>query len=215
MRPYLFLPLVLSLALAGCTPEPPAPPATPSSQTSVTSDAASPAAQTPPLISEASAALSQKALAAYGAGDAPEAMRLTKEALAASGKNYEALALQGLLTAFDGAPEDGAALIEKALALAPNYVQGHYDMAMALKLGGHYEASIRHFQRVLEKDPQNVWSMYGVATNYADMRDKEHALLWLRKAAALDPSEVKDTAARQDHFQWLRGDADFEALVRG
>ena len=148
----------------------------------------------------------------YGKGNGAEALRLAEKALAASPDNYEALALKGLLTAFAGAPEDGAAMIGKALEIYPGYTQGHYDMAMALKLGGHYSESIRHFQKVLEKDPRNAWSMYGIATNYSDMRDKAQALSWLRKAAALEPA-VRETAAEQDHFFWLHGDTEFEAII--
>lgn len=93
-------------------------------------------------------------------------------------------------------------------------MQGSYDLAMALKLGGHYEESIDAFRKVLEADPQNVWSLYGIATNYSDMRDREQALFWLKQAVALAPAEVKPEAAVQDHFQWLHGDAEFDALVR-
>ena len=198
--------LLLSACLAGCAPEKEA--ASPAAQESAISESA------PPVIPADSAALSRQALDVYGEGNGAEALRLAEKALAASPDNYEALALKGLLTAFAGAPEDGAAMIGKALEIYPGYTQGHYDMAMALKLGGHYSESIRHFQKVLEKDPRNAWSMYGIATNYSDMRmrDKAQALSWLRKAAALEPA-VRETAAEQDHFFWLHGDTEFEAII--
>lgn len=196
--------LLLSACLAGCAPEKEAAP--PAAQEAALSESA------PPVIPADSAALSRQALDVYGEGNGAEALRLAEKALAASPDNYEALALKGLLTAFAGAPEDGAAMIGKALEIYPGYTQGHYDMAMALKLSGHYSESIRHFQKVLEKDPQNAWSMYGIATNYSDMRDKAQALSWLRKAAALEPA-VRETAAEQDHFFWLHGDTEFEAII--
>lgn len=87
-------------------------------------------------------------------------------------------------------------------------------MAMAQKLGKHYDESIRYFQKVLDRDPQNTWSWYGIATCYADKRDKPNALKYLQKAIELDPKTVKPQAAAQDHFQWLHGDSDFKSLVK-
>lgn len=214
MKSYVPL-LAVSLLLAGCTTDVPAVPSEPFAPAPVSSAPAPvPTKAVPPAVPEESAQLSREALAAYGAGDSASALRLAEEALAASDVNYEALALKGLIMAFDGAPDEGAALIEQSLALYPDYVQGYYDLAMAQKLGGRYEASIASFRRVLDADPQNVWSLYGIATNYADLRDRERALSYLRQAAALDPAHVKPEAAAQDHFQWLHGDAEFDALVR-
>lgn len=211
---YAALVLASALVLGGCAPEEPAHSSAPQPAPVSSAPAPVPTKAVPPAVPEASAQLSREALAAYGAGDNASALRLAEEALAASDANYEALALQGLITAFDGAPDEGAALIEQSLALYPDYVQGYYDLAMAQKLGGRYEASIASFRRVLDADPQNVWSLYGIATNYADLRDRERALSYLRQAAALDPAHVKPEAAAQDHFQWLHGDAEFDALVQ-
>lgn len=211
---YCALCLVSLLILPGCAPEEPAHSSAPQPAPVSSAPAPVPTKAVPPVIPEAAAQLSREALAAYGAGSNAQALALCEKALAASDANYEALALQGLITAFDGAPDEGAALIEQSLALYPDYVQGYYDLAMAQKLGGRYEASIASFRRVLDADPQNVWSLYGIATNYADLRDRERALAYLRRAAALDPAHVKPEAAAQDHFQWLHGDAEFDALVR-
>lgn len=212
---YAALFLASALVLSGCAPEEPsAPSAAPQLAVKSSAPVPVPTKAVPPAIPEASASLSREALAAYGAGDSARALALCEKALAASKSNYEALALKGLLTAFDSSPEEGAALIGRALALYPDYVQGAYDMAMALKLGGHYEESISYFQRVLAADPQNVWSLYGIATNYADLHDREHALRYLREALRLDRAAVAPEAATQDHFQWLHGDPEFDALVQ-
>lgn len=211
---YCALCLISLLVLPGCAPEEPSYSSAPQPAPVSSAPAPVPTKAVPPAIPEASAQLSREALAAYGAGSNAQALALCEKALAASDANYEALALQGLITAFDGAPDEGTALIEQSLALYPDYVQGYYDLAMAQKLGGRYEASIASFRRVLDADPQNVWSLYGIATNYADLRDRERALSYLRQAATLDPAHVKPEAAAQDHFQWLHGDAEFDALVR-
>lgn len=128
-------------------------------------------------------------------------------------KNYKALSLKGIIQAFDVSPEEGIATIKESLAINPDYVQAFYDMAMAQKLGKHYDESIAYFQKVLAADPKNTWSYYGIATNYADKRDKEHALQYLKKAIDLSPADVKQTAKTQDHFAWLRTDPDFKAMT--
>ena len=131
---YCALCLVSLLVLPGCAPEEPSYSSAPQPVPVSSAPAPVPTKAVPPAVPEASAQLSREALAAYGAGDGASALRLAEEALAASDANYEALALQGLIMAFDGAPDEGTALIERALALYPDYVQGYYDLAMALKL---------------------------------------------------------------------------------
>ncbi len=211
MKLYWALGLASLLLLSGCASDT----EKPASSASSTSSAA-PAASTSaaPEISADSLTLSDQAVKAYGEGDYKRAISLADEALKKDPKNYKALSTKGISLAFSCSPEHGASVIEKALALNPSYVQGFYDMAIAKKLGKHYDESISYFQKVLAADPQNTWSYYGIATNYADKRDKAQALSYLQKAIALDPDHVKPEARTQDHFQWLHGDTDFEALVK-
>ncbi len=202
-----FLAAILALGLSGC-----------GSEKEIQSESAAPppavSAPAAPKISETSEKTFQQALKQYGEGNHEGAMTLVKEALAQDGKNYKALSLQGLLLAFDGRPEEGIASIGKALDIEPKYTQAFFDMAMAQKLGKHYEASISYFQKVLAVDPQNTWSYYGIATNYADMRNKKEALAYLGKAMALDAEHVRPEAMSQDHFAWLRGDPDFQRIIQ-
>lgn len=158
--------------------------------------------------------LYEEALAAYQKGEREAALSLADRALREDPENYKALSLKGLVTAFQSSPEEGIRLVAEALSLQPEYVQGWYDMAMAQKLAGHYDESIRYFQKVLGKDPANTWSYYGISTNYADKRDKAEALRYLKRALELDRNAVRPAAAEQDHFQWLHGDPDFEALLQ-
>ena len=200
--------LLLSACLAGCAPEKEAAP--PAAQESALSESAS------PVIPADSAALSRQALDVYGEGDGAEALRLAEKALAAAPGNYEALALKGLLTAFAGAPEDGAAMIGKALEIYPGYTQGHYDMA--LHTGplrhGHGAETGRPLQRIDPAFPKSPRK--GPAECVVHVRHRHelfrHAVSWLRKAAALEPA-VRETAAEQDHFFWLHGDTEFEAII--
>jgi len=64
----------------------------------------------------------------------------------------------------------------------------------------------------LEKDPSNTWSVYGIATIYADQGEDTKALDWLEKAIKIDPS-VKAVAAEQDHFERFHNNRRFKTLV--
>lgn len=207
MKSIILAALMVTAALSagGCgTPKAPAP-------SPAASSAAVPAVH---QINEESQQIYRKAVTAYGKGDHLHALELANQALEKDGENYKALSLKGIIQAFDISPEEGIGTIQKSLSINPDYVQAYFDMAMAQKLGKHYDESIRFFQKVLDKDPNNTWSYYGIATNYADKRDKAKALEYLKKAVDLDPENVKPQAAAQDHFQWLHGDADFQKLVK-
>lgn len=164
-----------------------------------------------PAISET---LYHKAAQAYGKGHRTEALRLANQAINEDGENYKALSLKGIILAFDISPDEGIPFIEKALSISPSYVQADYDMAVAQKLGRHYDESIVYFQKVLKADPQNTWSYYGIATNFADKRDREEALDYLEKAVILGGQDVVSAASVQDHFAFLREDAEFKRILQ-
>ena len=103
-------------------------------------------------IPEAAEALYHKAAQAYGKGHRTEALRLANQAINEGGENYKALSLKGIILAFDISPDEGIPFIEKALSISPSYVQADYDMAVAQKLGRHYDESIVYFQKVLKAD---------------------------------------------------------------
>ena len=176
-----------------------------------------PAASSSPqihVISKESENTYLKAVSAYGVGDHLTALEMANDALSKDENNYKALSLKGIIQAFDISPEEGIKTIKKSLAVNPDYVQAFFDMAMAQKLGKHYDESIFYFQKVIEKDPGNTWSYYGIATDYADKKDKNRALEYLKKAIELDSAQVKPQARIQDHFSWLHDDPDFLKLVQ-
>lgn len=158
--------------------------------------------------------LYEEAQDAYQKGNWEGALSLCDRALRADSQNYKALSLKGLITALYVSPEAGIDWVGKALSVNPDYVQGWYEMAMAQKVAGHYDESIRYFQKVLARDPENTWSLYGIASNYADMRDRDQALTYLKKAVAIDGAAVRPAAASQDHFQWLHADPEFQEIVK-
>lgn len=202
MRHLLLLSAALFiLPLSGCG-KPPAPPPPAAEETA------------PPVIDPASLTAADEARAALHAGDYPAAISASDRALRLDSRNFNAWSARGLAAALAGQPEEGIRLIGKALALSPDFVQGWYDMAIAQKLGGHYTESIAFFQKVIAADPQNTWSCYGIAANYADLKDRDRAVFYLSSALSLDRGPVSEAARTQDHFLWLHGDPAFEALFQ-
>ncbi len=203
--------LLFSLLIAGCSgekstfsiPDPP-----PASDTESTE-------KLPKLheILPASQSFYQQAVLAYGKGNHTDALQLANRALEQDKENYQALSLKGIILAFDMSPEEGIPYIEKSLTIAPGYTQAFYDMAMAQKLGGHPDISNAYFEKVVHSDSQNVWSYYGMATNWADMGNKDRSLLYLEKAVVLGGADVIAAAERQNHFSRFRDDTDFQKIL--
>ena len=205
-----YTPFLLSaflLLAAGCGTAPnssvPAPPR----------PAASSVSPAVPQISAESDSAWKEAEAAYQSWDMDRALSLCDKALSLDPRNYKAMSTKGVVIAFRTNPDDGIPFIKNALALAPEYTAAFYDMAMACKLAGRQDEAIGWFQKVLDKDPENTWSYYGIFSIYADRGDKASMLKYLKKAAALDPDAVKQAAKEQDHFVRYRNDPDFRAVV--
>lgn len=165
-------------------------------------------------ISPESEKLFHQAARAYGKGEHTKALELADNAISLDENNYKALSLKGIIIAFDISPDEGISYIEKSLSISPDYTQAFYDMAMAQKLGKYYDSSTMYFEKVIAVDPKNAWSYYGIATNYSDKRDKKNTLKYLKSAIHYGGADVISAASTQEHFDWLRNDADFLHLLR-
>ena len=141
------------------------------------------------------------------------------QALAKDQKNYKALSGKGIALAMRGNgvnPKEvrqGISLIRQALELKPDYVPSFYDLALALKIDKQYDESITWFQKVIDSEPDNTWSYYGIATIYGDQGNAEKAVLYLKKAAAIDKENVKEAARSQSHFDRIRNTRAFQDFM--
>ena len=171
-------------------------------------------------VSAESERFCREGMAAYSRLDYDSAITAYDKAIQADHRNYQALSGKGAALAMRGNATgsrqdvaDGIAFIQKALALQPDYVPAFYDLALAYKIDGRYDESISYFQKVLAADPNNTWSYYGIATIYGDKGDAKNAVAYLKKATALDKENVLEATRTQSHFDSIRKDPDFQALV--
>lgn len=175
--------------------------------------------QQPVQIDVASEALFEKGLSAYQKFQYDQAISLYDQALAKDKANYKALSGKGIALAMRGNGvnqkdvRQGISLIRQALELAPDYVPSFYDLALALKIDKQYDESITWFQKVIDNEPDNTWSYYGIATIYGDQGNAEKAVLYLKKAAAIDKENVKEAARSQSHFDRIRSTRAFQDFM--
>lgn len=175
--------------------------------------------QKPVQIDAASEALFEKGLSAYQQFQYDQAISLYDQALAKDKANYKALSGKGIALAMRGNGvnqkdvRQGISLIRQALELAPDYVPSFYDLALALKIDKQYDESITWFQKVIDNEPDNTWSYYGIATIYGDQGNAEKAVLYLKKAAAIDKENVKEAARSQSHFDRIRSTRAFQDFM--
>lgn len=175
--------------------------------------------QQPVQIDAASEALFEKGLSAYQKFQYDQAISLYDQALAKDKANYKALSGKGIALAMRGNGvnqkdvRQGISLIRQALELAPDYVPSFYDLALALKTDKQYDESITWFQKVIDNEPDNTWSYYGIATIYGDQGNAEKAVLYLKKAAAIDKENVKEAARSQSHFDRIRSTRAFQDFM--
>lgn len=154
-----------------------------------------------------------QAIAQMNAGNYTAAIEESNRVLQGDLDNDYAYSVRGLSEALNGDIGAGLKDVQKAYEINPHNVSNFYNMAMVYKLDGQLDQAKIWFEKVLDADPNNTWSVYGIATIYADKGDDSNALAWLKKAIDLN-SDVKATAAEQDHFARFHGNPQFEKLIQ-
>lgn len=204
------------LFAAGCSSSPQISPAPAETKPA----AAAQKAPAPPISAE-SERLYTQGLAEYEQLRYDAAIAAYDQALAADRSNYKALSGKGVAMAMRGNDTgnkddvtSGISLIQQALSIYPDYTAGFYDLALACKTNGQGDVAIQYFKKVLAAEPDNTWSYYGIATIYGDRGQAKEAVAYLKKAAALDRENVVKAAQTQSHFDRIRQDPEFQALVQ-
>lgn len=153
------------------------------------------------------------ATTAFQQGDYPHCIELAEKTIQMNPTNYVAYSLLGVAEALQGDTQQGLTDTTHAYELQPRYIANFYNMAMVYKLNGQLQDARLWFERLLVTDPAHTWSLYGIATIYADTHNHDQALAYLKRAIDTDPT-VKEVARTQDHFAAFHGDPAFERLVQ-
>jgi tetratricopeptide (TPR) repeat protein len=143
-----------------------------------------------------------------------EAVNCCDKALTIDPLCYEAMDIKGVSQYYaTGDPQQGFPLIEQSLKINPNYQYGYFNEALIYKGEKNWDKSIGLFNKVIQIAPDNAWAYYGISTIYADRNMVPQSLDYLKKAIDIDPS-VKATARVQNHYDRMRSNPDFQALVK-
>jgi tetratricopeptide (TPR) repeat protein len=161
-----------------------------------------------------------RAYSYYAADKFDDAVNVCNQALAANPNCFWAYNVKGIAVYFangNSVADSCLALIDKSIAINPNYSYGYFNKALIEKGLKENDESISDFNKVLSLKPGDTWSYYGISTIYADTNQTELALQYLKLAIDTNPSavkaQVKDDIYR--HFSVLKNDPRFQALVNG
>lgn len=136
-------------------------------------------------------ALLAKAMNAHQAGRLVEAQKSYQSVIEAVPEHYPALHFLGLTYFQQGQPDRGVSLVQKALAIKPDYVEAHYNIATALQGLGRFEEAVTHYQRVLAIDPGNPDAQNNLGAILIELRRPDEALPHFERALASNPNSAQ------------------------
>ncbi|PRR83559.1 tetratricopeptide repeat protein [Clostridium vincentii] len=136
--------------------------------------------------------------------------------------SYKAYNIRGFAKAFSKdftkGFEEGMKDIDKALTIKPNYGYGLYTKAFNYELHEKFNDALVCYDKSLEIEDY-VWTYYGKASIYGRRADVESTIVNLKKAIEVEDTKenesgVKKVAREEKDFDPVRGNAEFEALIK-
>jgi tetratricopeptide (TPR) repeat protein len=133
----------------------------------------------------------RRAHAALRAGQAATAERMLRALEAQRPGETSCLWLLGVALLDQGRAQEGAALLERALASAPDLADARVDLARAYRRAGRAAEARTEVRRVLEKAPHHhrAWLAYGDVL--VDLGQYDDARIAFERARATDPERVR------------------------
>ena len=96
-----------------------------------------------------------KALSLFRSGRPDKAEKLARGVLSAEPRNAQLLQFVAMLCQIQHKFADAAVLCEKAVAIAPNSADAHYNLGTALMKQGRSEQAVASFEKSLALAPGN------------------------------------------------------------
>jgi protein O-GlcNAc transferase len=128
-----------------------------------------------------------KAMQHHAAGRFGEAQAIYRDILAQDPDDADSLHLLGLITAEQGDPAAGAALIQRAMAIAPGRAPHHNSLALSYRLLGRGEDAVCEYHAAVTLRPESAEIHNNLATTLRDLGRHEAAVGHYRLAAEHAP----------------------------
>jgi predicted O-linked N-acetylglucosamine transferase (SPINDLY family) len=154
--------------------------------------------------------LFERARAHHGAGRLPEAEALYREVLQITPNHPDALHLLGVLAYQVGYAAAGLELIDRAIAVNPDFAEAHFSRGNALYALKRYQDAVESYERAIQQNPlyAEAYSNRGSALNA--LGQLQAALESYDRAIQLKPDYV-DAYANRANTQGVLGQ--FQAAV--
>jgi tetratricopeptide (TPR) repeat protein len=104
-------------------------------------------------------------------------------------QSYKNARYEEAISHFQKAVELDPTLLNARLYLATAYAQQYIPGADTEDNKRMANSAIQEYKNVLERDPNNVGSVKGIAYLYLQMKDFDHAKEYYKKATAIDPKD--------------------------
>lgn len=141
----------------------------------------------------AEAALAQaysRAATLHERGRFDEAEVVYRQILGVDPGQADTLHLYGILMIQTGRVEPGLAMVDRALAILPAFVDAHFNRAMALMSLGRLEEALEGFNRTLALRRDHLGALYSRALALAQLRRFEDALAGFDRFLAIQPQNM-------------------------
>ena len=158
----------------------------------------------------------RRAHAALRAGQAASAERALRALEAEIPGEVNCLWLLGVALLDQGRIEESLAMLERALAGAPEFAEARVDLARAYRCAGRTGEARAEVRRVLEKTPQHhcAWLAYGDAL--VDLGQYDDARVAFERARQTDPyrTRIEDATAALTAGERRKSEAVFRDILR-
>jgi len=138
-----------------------------------------------------SAQAAQMAVQAINQGNVQAAEQILQQALARDPKHPDLLHLFGYLRVGSGQLQEGIALIEEAIKLAPKVALFHYNLGNALFAQQDKKRALGCFQKAVRFDPKFKDAIDNLAIVSAEMKKLREAETLFERSVALAPKDPK------------------------
>lgn len=126
-----------------------------------------------------------RAQAAAQAKRLHEANGICADVLAASPAHPAALALQGIVNAMSGDPEQGIGLLRRAIGLRPGNATWYAHLSSLCRLTYRIDEALAMGQEAVRLDPDNAEHLVNLSLIFVDADERERAMVCLIRALGL------------------------------